>query len=192
MTHGLQWDFNYTFSKSLDIGSNAERINQFDAFYQADQIINSWSPAQLRGVSDFDTTHQFNTNWVYELPFGRGKSFASTSSRLVERNCWRLAVVRSGALDQRLPHHHRDLHLVSHKLVTALSRNTERSQTKDRRSLSTKTAIRIYSKTRAQPRATFATPTPVSPDSATSFADQATSASTRPEQAVADYANPRT
>jgi len=83
MTHGLQWDFNYTFSKSMDIGSNAERINQFDAFYQADQIINSWSPAQLRSVSDFDTTHQFNTNWVYELPFGRGRSFAATSGRLL-------------------------------------------------------------------------------------------------------------
>jgi len=80
ITHGLQWDFNYTFSKSLDIGSNAERINNVDAYYQADQIINSWSPAQLRGPSDFDTTHQINTNWVYELPFGRGKHFAGTSS----------------------------------------------------------------------------------------------------------------
>jgi hypothetical protein len=83
MTHGLQWDFNYTYSRSIDIGSNAERINQFDAFYQADQVINSWSPAQLRAVSDFDTTNQFNTNWVYDLPFGRGRSFAATSSRLV-------------------------------------------------------------------------------------------------------------
>jgi Carboxypeptidase regulatory-like domain len=83
MTHGLQWDFNYTFSKSLDIGSNAERINQFNAFYQADQIINSWSPKQLRAVSDFDTTHQINTNWVYELPIGRGHRFAGTSSRWV-------------------------------------------------------------------------------------------------------------
>lgn len=83
MTHGLQWDFNYTFAKSIDVGSNAERINQFDAFYQADQVINSWSPGQLRAVSDFDTRHQFNTNWVYELPFGRGKSFGATSSRWV-------------------------------------------------------------------------------------------------------------
>ncbi len=87
MTHGLQWDFNYTFSKSIDMGSNAERINQFDAFYQADQVINSWSPGQLRAVSDFDTTHQFNTNWVYELPFGRGKRFAATS------NGWQNAIV---------------------------------------------------------------------------------------------------
>jgi hypothetical protein len=69
MAHGLQWDFNYTYSRSIDIGSNAERVNEVDAYYQADQIINSWSPAQLRGVSDFDTTHQFNTNWVYQLPF---------------------------------------------------------------------------------------------------------------------------
>jgi hypothetical protein len=81
MTHGLQWDFNYTYSKSIDIGSNAERINEVDAYFQADQIINSWSPAQLRGVSDFDTTHQFNTNWVYQLPLGRGKRFAGSSSR---------------------------------------------------------------------------------------------------------------
>lgn len=84
MTRGLQWDFNYTFSKSMDIGSNAERINQFEAFYQADQIINSWSPAQLRAVSDFDTTHQFNTNWVYEMPFGRGKKFGGSSKGWVD------------------------------------------------------------------------------------------------------------
>jgi hypothetical protein len=79
-TGGLQWDFNYTYSKSSDIGSNAERINQFEAFYQFDQVINSWSPNQLRAVSDFDTTHQFNTNWVYELPFGRGRHFGANSN----------------------------------------------------------------------------------------------------------------
>jgi len=28
-------------------------------------------PDQLRGVSDFDTRHQINSNWVYDLPFGR-------------------------------------------------------------------------------------------------------------------------
>jgi len=82
-TGGLQWDFNYTFSKSLDIGSNAERINQFQAFYQFNQVINAWSPNQLRAVSDFDTTHQFNTNWVYEVPFGHGLHFGAQSNRFV-------------------------------------------------------------------------------------------------------------
>jgi hypothetical protein len=77
MSSGLQFDFNYTFSKSIDIGSNAERINEFQGFGFASQVINSWSPGQLRSVSDFDTTHQINSNWVYELPFGRGRRFGS-------------------------------------------------------------------------------------------------------------------
>src|SRR5205085_9729664 len=77
MIHGLQFDFNYTFSKSIDIGSNAERINEFEGFGFGSQVINSWSPNQLRSVSDFDTKHQINANWVYEVPFGRGRAFGS-------------------------------------------------------------------------------------------------------------------
>ena len=74
-SHGLSLDFNYTFSKSIDIGSNAERINQFEGFGLGSQIINSWQPNALRAVSDFDTHHQITTNWIYELPVGRGKAF---------------------------------------------------------------------------------------------------------------------
>jgi hypothetical protein len=82
MTSGLQFDFNYTFAKSIDIGSNAERINEFEGFGFASQVINSWSPDQLRAVSDFDTRHQLNSNWVYELPFGHGRRFASGMGRV--------------------------------------------------------------------------------------------------------------
>jgi len=74
-SHGLSLDFNYTFSKSNDIGSNAERINQFEGFGLGSQIINAWQPNALRAVSDFDTTHQISTNWIYELPVGHGKAF---------------------------------------------------------------------------------------------------------------------
>ena len=28
--------------------------------------------------------HQINSNWVYELPFGRGQSFGSTSNKIVK------------------------------------------------------------------------------------------------------------
>jgi hypothetical protein len=75
--HGLDFDLNYTYSKSIDIGSNAERINEFQGFGFASQVINSWGPKQLRAVSDFDTKHQLNANWVYEVPVGKGKYFGS-------------------------------------------------------------------------------------------------------------------
>jgi hypothetical protein len=75
MAHGLQFDLNYTFSKSIDLGSNAERISEFEGFGFSSQIINAWAPRQNRSVSDFDARHQINANWVYELPFGRGRTY---------------------------------------------------------------------------------------------------------------------
>lgn len=84
MGAGLQFDFNYSYSKSIDIGSNAERINEFEGGGFASQIINAWAPAQLRAVSDFDMKHQINSNWVYELPYGRGRAFGSTANKFAE------------------------------------------------------------------------------------------------------------
>ena len=81
VTHGLTWNFNYTYSKSIDIGSNAERVSLFEGFGFGSQVINAFSPGQLRGVSDFDTTHQINTSWVYELPLGRGRKFGANWNR---------------------------------------------------------------------------------------------------------------
>jgi hypothetical protein len=79
---GLEFDINYTYSKSIDIGSNAERINEFEGSGFASQVINSWFPKQLRAVSDFDATHQVNSNWVYELPVGHGKHFGGGMGHL--------------------------------------------------------------------------------------------------------------
>ena len=76
--HGLQFDFNYVLSKSLDIGSDAERVGPFGGL---SAIINTWNPTQLRGPSDFDTRHQINSNWVYDLPFGRGQRFGHDWNR---------------------------------------------------------------------------------------------------------------
>jgi hypothetical protein len=85
MKHGLQFDVNYTYSKSFDISSDATRVT-FNGGLQSGLggIINSWNPNEQRGISDFDTTHQFNTNWVFQLPFGRGKRFAGTSGGLAD------------------------------------------------------------------------------------------------------------
>jgi hypothetical protein len=80
-SHGVQFDFNYTFSKSIDLSSDAERITTHGGL--GGQVINSWSPYQLRGVSDFDATHQFNANWIVDLPFGRGRRFAPEANGFV-------------------------------------------------------------------------------------------------------------
>jgi len=69
---GLQFDFNYVYSKSIDMGSDAERVGPYGGL---SAVINTWNPGQMRGISDFDTTHQINSNWVYDLPFGRGRKF---------------------------------------------------------------------------------------------------------------------
>jgi hypothetical protein len=81
-THGLTWDFNYTFSKSIDMTSDAERVSLFEgSFFGTGEIYNPFSPGLFRAVSDYDMTHQINTNWVYELPFGRQKKWGSGWNR---------------------------------------------------------------------------------------------------------------
>jgi hypothetical protein len=80
-SHGLQFDFNYTLSKSLDIGSDAERVGPFGGL---SAIINTWDPKNQRGPSDFDATHQINANWVYDLPFGHARKWGSSWNRLTD------------------------------------------------------------------------------------------------------------
>ncbi len=74
-SHGLTTDVNYTFSKSIDMGSGAERSNEFssDAF-GGSAIQNSWNPKLNKALSDFDTRHLVTVDWVYVLPVGRGKA----------------------------------------------------------------------------------------------------------------------
>jgi len=79
MATGLQFDFNYVYSKSIDVGSNAERVNGFESSGLAfnSQVINAFSPNLWRAVSDFDATNQLNANWVWDLPYGRGRHWGS-------------------------------------------------------------------------------------------------------------------
>ena len=78
MSHGLQMDFSYTFSKSLDMGSDTERscvqcgANAESTF---SWIVNAFRPQENYGLSDFDTTHLITADWVYVLPVGRGQKF---------------------------------------------------------------------------------------------------------------------
>ena len=80
MSHGVLFGLNYTYSKSNDIASQAER----GIHYLTDSIINPWSPRQMYGPSDFDLRHQINGFWVVELPFGRGKRIGGDVSKLTD------------------------------------------------------------------------------------------------------------
>ena len=82
MSRGLQFDFNYTFSKSIDLFSDATRVGAWGGL--GGQMINSWTPNAMRAVSDYDATHQFNANWVAELPFGKNKMLAGNAHGALE------------------------------------------------------------------------------------------------------------
>jgi hypothetical protein len=82
MAHGVQFDFNYTWSKSTDLMSDAERIGAWGGL--GGVIVNSWDYKQMRSVSDFDTPHQINANWVVELPIGRGRPLARNAHGVLQ------------------------------------------------------------------------------------------------------------
>jgi len=80
---GMFADLNYTYSKSTDIASQSERLSTSGSNNNA-QIINTWAPNQLYGVSDYDATHQMNANYVWDLPVGRRRHFLGTANRIVD------------------------------------------------------------------------------------------------------------
>ena len=95
MTHGLQVDFSYTLSKSMDWGSDTERTNPQGTTSTTSSIPigsatvmsfieNSWNPRLNYSPSDFDARHVITASWVYELPFGKGKAFAAQSGKLLD------------------------------------------------------------------------------------------------------------
>jgi carboxypeptidase family protein len=75
---GLQFDVNYTLSKSEDMGSQVERSSAFGNFSNGGYsgfLVNSFDPESNYGISDFDLRHQVNGNWILDLPFGQGRRF---------------------------------------------------------------------------------------------------------------------
>lgn len=83
---GVQFDINYTLSKSEDMGSQVERGSGFGNFSNGGNsgfLLNSFEPELNYGTSDFDVRHQVNTNWLADLPFGQGKRYGSGVNNFV-------------------------------------------------------------------------------------------------------------
>jgi outer membrane receptor protein involved in Fe transport len=74
---GLAYQVSYTYSKSIDIGSSG--------WYgvEGQSVQDPYHYNNDRSVSGFDITQNLSVNIVYDLPFGKGKRFAS-SSRAVD------------------------------------------------------------------------------------------------------------
>jgi hypothetical protein len=71
--NGLMFGLSYTYSHSYDDGSAYRDIIP-DTYYAG----NLWAP------SYFDVTHVMTINYLYELPFGRGKHFGSNWNRATD------------------------------------------------------------------------------------------------------------
>lgn len=84
--HGVQFDAYYTFAKSIDLGSDAERTGPtatgFGGF--SSQIINTYNPKGNRGPSDYDVRHAITINAIGALPFGRGRLIGSNFNRVTD------------------------------------------------------------------------------------------------------------
>jgi hypothetical protein len=76
MKYGLEYDLNYTYSKSMDEGSDPERNG-----VTGSPVINTFSPHQWYAPSDFDVRHNITANYTAPLPFGNG-------APLVNRGGW--------------------------------------------------------------------------------------------------------
>jgi hypothetical protein len=80
-SNGLQFDFNYTFSHSIDNGSATEA----GAGEEGAAIQDIYNLSAFRGSSDFDIRHNFNANFMYALPFGKGKPILHGAASWVDQ-----------------------------------------------------------------------------------------------------------
>ncbi len=77
-SQGLQLQANYTFSKTL---ANFPGLDQG----RFEPRLDNTNPGLEYTRADYDQTHRFNFNSLYELPFGRNKRFFSDANGLVDR-----------------------------------------------------------------------------------------------------------
>jgi hypothetical protein len=82
ISQGLRFEFNYTWSHSIDNTSLSANNNSL--FSNSGFICDILRPRACRASSDFDVRQEITSNFTYDLPFGRGKMFAANSPRLLD------------------------------------------------------------------------------------------------------------
>jgi hypothetical protein len=79
LSDGLRFEFNYSWSHSIDNTSVSANSNAL--FTNSNFICDILHPRACRGDSDFDIRQEITSNFIYDLPFGRGKQFGGSMSR---------------------------------------------------------------------------------------------------------------
>jgi hypothetical protein len=77
-SHGLNYDFNYTFQHSIDNISFFANSQGDTGIGGVGLICDVVRPRECRGNSDFDIKQVISADAVYDLPFGRGRMLANT------------------------------------------------------------------------------------------------------------------
>jgi outer membrane receptor protein involved in Fe transport len=80
---GLQFQLAYTYSKSTDTASATESVYRNGV--TGGDFQDPLAPAADKGLSDFDLRHNFVTNFLWELPFGKGRRFGGNFSGAADK-----------------------------------------------------------------------------------------------------------
>jgi len=84
LSHNLQFDFNYTYSHSIDNSSIVANNNGNFVNGTTSIICDPYNLNACRGNSEFDAKHQINASVLYTLPVGRGQYFAHDVPRWLD------------------------------------------------------------------------------------------------------------
>jgi hypothetical protein len=93
-SRGLSFRTAYTYSKSIDYSQEHLAAGGTGSFTQNNRDLH-----ERRGPSDFDVRHRFVASYIYELPFGRGRSYVKSGALAEVLGGWRisgLSNIRSG------------------------------------------------------------------------------------------------
>jgi hypothetical protein len=84
LSRNLQFDFNYTYSHSLDNSSIIANNNGNFVGGATTVMCDATNSSVCRGNSEFDTPHQVSSNFVYDLPIGHGQWLLNGAPRWLD------------------------------------------------------------------------------------------------------------
>ena len=97
LSNNLQFDFNYTYSHSIDNSSTIANNNGNFIGGATSVFCDALNSHVCRGNSEFDATHQITADFLYDLPFGRGQRIGRDSNRWLNEviGGWQIAGIET-------------------------------------------------------------------------------------------------